>query len=87
MFSFLFIITPSFFLLKFDTHSGYCKMGVAFRPPLPMGTEVLSPLEDRKAVLAMEQNLDAEALKQRVSELEKRLKEYERKEGRQNFQG
>jgi two-component system NtrC family sensor kinase len=51
-----------------------------------MGTEVLSPLEDRKAVLAMEQNLDAEALKQRVSELEKRLKEYERKEGRQNFQ-
>ena len=34
----------------------------------------------------MEQNLNDKALKERVSELEKRLKEYERKEGRQNFQ-
>ena len=42
--------------------------------------------ENRKVVLAMEQNPNYEALKQRVTELEKRLKEYERKEGQQNLQ-
>ena len=34
----------------------------------------------------MEQNPSYEALKQRVTELERKLKEYERKEGRQNLQ-
>jgi PAS domain S-box-containing protein len=34
----------------------------------------------------MEQNPSDEALKQRVTELERKLKEYERKEGRQNLQ-
>jgi two-component system NtrC family sensor kinase len=34
----------------------------------------------------MEQNLNDEALKQRVTELERKLKEYERKEGQQNLQ-
>jgi PAS domain S-box-containing protein len=34
----------------------------------------------------MEQNLDVEALKQRVTELEKKVKEYERREAKQNLQ-
>jgi len=34
----------------------------------------------------MERNPDYEALKQKVTELEKKLKEYERKEAKQNFQ-
>ena len=34
----------------------------------------------------MEQNLNEEALKQRVTELEKRIREYERKEAKQNLQ-
>ncbi|MCJ7803361.1 MAG: PAS domain S-box protein, partial [Desulfobacterales bacterium] len=37
-------------------------------------------------VLVMEQNPSYEALKQRVTELERKLKEYERKEGQQNLQ-
>ncbi len=42
--------------------------------------------ENRKVDLAMEQNPNYEALKQRVIELEKRVKEYERKEAKQNLQ-
>lgn len=43
-------------------------------------------MENRKVVLVMEQNPSYEALKQRVTELERKLKEYEPKEARQNLQ-
>jgi two-component system NtrC family sensor kinase len=45
-----------------------------------------NPMDKRKVVLTMEQNLSHEALRQRITELEKKIKEYEQKESRQHLQ-